>query len=120
MPPFQLRGGVGDKFANVLASTVVNLDGLMSVVPLENSSGSISPSLAEAVPSLLGSSGSSTPLRGTRARPFSEGTGPPVLSIRAADLKPPLDHSRITLTDGSVGATYLIMPTQIFQLFLVL
>jgi len=32
----------------MLASTVVNLDGSMLVVPLVNSSGSISPSLAEA------------------------------------------------------------------------
>ena len=46
--PFQSLGGVGVEFPDVPASTVVNLDGPMLVVPLVSSSGSISPSLAEA------------------------------------------------------------------------
>src|SRR6266404_6076474 len=94
---FQLLGGVGVKFPNVRASTVVNLDGPMLVVPLVNSSGSISPSLAEArsVASRalrvgqfrFRESRQDPSWRGKRARP----------SCRSARriLKAPLDRSRI-------------------------
>src|SRR6266446_2214998 len=104
--PSQLLGGVGAKFANVLASTVVNLHGPMLVVPLVNSSGSISRSLAEA--GSVASRGlrvgqfrfresrQDPSWRGKRARP----------SCRSARriLKAPLDRSRIRLTVGDVRA----------------